>query len=456
MTVDYDLVVVGPTQAAETAAIAAAKSFARVAWVTPTVPEASPLLLVQAAAACTRSLLPERIAWALTLQDTWTTQHAVAAVKALGVNYQSGHGSLHLRARSLQVNQQTWRSRAMLLALESTAALPELAELDPDCVCSVADLWQHLVQGKACPGRVAVLGHTPQAIELSQSLNQLGSQVSLLTNGQGLLPQEDPEIATLSQTYLEASGIQLHTHPVLTVTQPQDTDGGGLISIAGMATPLAVDVLLVALDQPCLTSPLLQDLKQVPGGGIWVNSALQTSMPRVYACGPLLGGYNLPAINDYEARIATQNALFEQRSPVAYHAVPYSLRTAPPLARVGYTEAQARQQMPEIVIVQTSYQACDRAVLEQTPTGLCKVILEPNGQILGAHLLGPAADETIHLFALAIQHHIPLQSLAELAYGWPTFARCVQHLAQEWHHQQQRQQRNRLEKRFYRRRQRTR
>ncbi len=455
MRVDYDLVVVGPTQAAETAAIAAAKSFARVAWVTPTGPEASPLLLLQAAAACSRPLLPERIAWALTLQDAWTTQHAVAAVKALGVNYQVGHCSLQLRARSLEVNQQTWRSRAVLLALEPAAALPELAGLDSDCVWSIANLWEHLVQGKACPGRVAVLGHTPQAIELSQSLHQLGSQVSLLTNGQRLLPQEDPDAAILLQTYLEASGIQLYTHPVLTVTQPQNIDGRR-ISIVGMANPLAVDVLLVALDQPCLTSPLSQDLKQVPGGGIWVNSALQTSIPRVYACGPLLGGYNLPALNDYEAWIATQNALFEQRSPVTYHSVPYALRTDPPLARVGYTEVQAQQQVPEIVIVQASYQICDRAVLEQTATGLCKVIVEPNGQILGAHLLGPTADETIHLFALAIRYHIPLQSLTDLAYGWPTFARCVQHLAQEWHHQQQRQQRDRLEKRFYRRRQRTR
>ena len=43
-------------------------------------------------------------------------------------------------------------------------------------------------------------------------------------------------------------------------------------------------------------------------------------------------------------------------------------------------------------------------------------------RILGAHLLGHAAEELIHIFALAIKHGITATELRDSVYGFPTFS----------------------------------
>lgn len=188
--------------------------------------------------------------------------------------------------------------------------------------------------------------------------------------------------------------------------------------------------------------------------GVTVNRALQTSIPYIYACGSLIGGYSLPSVADYEAKLAVQNALFEGRSPVQYHQVPYAILSTPSLARVGLTEQQARRHDPQVQVLQQTYQNCDRILFQQAPASLCKVLVQPNGTLLGAHILGSASAEIIHVLALAIQQGVRLPALSSLSYVSPTFTQIIQSMANQW--QQQRYDRDHNERWFYKRRQQTR
>ena len=51
-----------------------------------------------------------------------------------------------------------------------------------------------------------------------------------------------------------------------------------------------------------------------------------------------------------------------------------------------------------------------------------KTITDKNsGQLLGAHLIGPEAAETINLFAMAITTRMKAKDLKKMIYAYPTF-----------------------------------
>jgi glutathione reductase (NADPH) len=95
--------------------------------------------------------------------------------------------------------------------------------------------------------------------------------------------------------------------------------------------------------------------------------------------------------------------------------------TVPPLARVGLTEAQARAQSLDIRVEaqDTSGWYSNRRVRETS--AMFKVIVDSKAdQVVGAHLLGPYAEEVINLFALSIRCRVPATDLKHMVYAYPT------------------------------------
>jgi pyruvate/2-oxoglutarate dehydrogenase complex dihydrolipoamide dehydrogenase (E3) component len=455
MAVEYDLVVTGATAAAQAAAIAAAQTYARVAWVTETTPICDPLLLLRESCIfvsqrpekpCSKSLksATELLASALPYNTS------PAAAQAEGVNYLEG--SIRFGEKGLTVEGKAMRSRAYLLAIELEQPLPPIPGILHPKVWTIAQLHRTLqASEKAWPQTLGVLGAGPQAVELSQSLHRLGISVVLLTGGGPLLPQEDEETAFLLQTYLEGSGIAIYTQdPLLAVKASPD----GLMLEMGDRTVIT-NALAIATEAPALLPDSLAALNlRQTAHGVWVNRSLQTSIPSIYACGGLLGGYRIPSVGHHEACLAVQNALFEKQNPLQYHQVPYAILSDPPLARVGVTERQALQYDPKVQAIRQTYRNTDRAILTQSPAGLCKVLVQPDGTILGAHIVGADAPEMIHIFAFALQQGIRLQELNK-GYTSPAFAQVVQSVSETWRRERSQKDRDRHERWFYRQRRKT-
>ncbi|MGB8698351.1 MAG: FAD-dependent oxidoreductase [Thermosynechococcaceae cyanobacterium] len=469
MAVDYNLVVVGATPAAETAAIAAAQAYARVAWVPGSGVRQDPLLLLREGTQALAHRAGQRgphpsdwRAWASLLETTADSHPSPSAIQAHGVDYLEGPIAFQMEGTlGLTVGSRQLRSRAYLLAIDPDPTIPKLPGLDHPRVWTLPQLWIELQRTDLVwPQHMTVYGSGPQAIELSQSLRRLGVAVLILTDDKTLLPHEDPELAFLLRAYLEGDGIEIATGPLHQVDTAQSEQLVLTVGDRQYVTGALAMATETATVFPTVLKPL--NLRQTPSR-LWVNAFLQTSHPQIYACGTLLGGYRLTHLADYEARLAVQNALFAgpfspgcSRVAVQYRPVPYAILSHPPLARVGLTESQAQLYNPEVQTVRQTYKDCDRAFFTQAPAGLCKVLVQPDGRILGAHLLGTAAEELIHVFALAIQQAILLPDLADLNPVSPAFAAVIQQTAQTWRLQQLQRARDRNEGWFYRQRQRTR
>ena len=160
--------------------------------------------------------------------------------------------------------------------------------------------------------------------------------------------------------------------------------------------------------------------------GVHVNEYLQSvSNPKVYAAGDCAAtpGPPLTPVAGYEGRIVAANLLEGNRTTADYTAIPSVVFTTPPLARVGLTEEEARSAGLQFTTryEDTATWYSSRRVGETASA--FKVLAEKgSGRLLGAHLLGPHADETINLFALAMRAGVTADRFKQMLWAYPTHA----------------------------------
>lgn len=448
MTVDYDLVIIGGGPTGRYAAVAAARLKARVALVEPLQSEGNWVLSNQAlvevgrvayqmgsarqfgvypatetSAQGTSTQTDRVMQWVKTVTSTLEEQHSPAILAALGIEVILGRGQFHNQPHlTFSIDGRQLRSRTYLIATGIRYAQPDIDGLQLSQYLTPDSLLQQ--QWSQWPDSLAVIGGGLVGIELSQTFARLGSRVTLIVGGSHILSQEDSEAAFWVQAQLEAEGIRVLTHSH--VTQVRQANDQKLVLTAKHTIP-ASDILLTVGQQPNVEFLNLEAVGvKLDRQSIQVNAKLQTSNPRIYSCGEVIGGYPLTHIANYEARIAINNALFWPVSKVNYRVIPWAMFSDPELARVGLTEAQARQHYgQEIQVLRQFYKTIARAQLRADVTGLCKIIIRRDGTILGAHLVGPAAGDVIHGIALAMKHQLKVNTLSDLVHISPTLAEII-------------------------------
>ena len=169
-----------------------------------------------------------------------------------------------------------------------------------------------------------------------------------------------------------------------------------------------------------------------PLRGVKVNEYLQSvSNPAVYAAGDAAAtaGPPLTPVATYEGKIAAENLLKGNHRKPNYDGIPTVVFTVPSLASVGLQERAARDRGLAFRVNQedTSNWYSSRRVAERY-SGFKALIDEQTGRILGAHLLGSEAAETINIFALAIRKGLTSSDLNDVIYAYPTVASDVPYM----------------------------
>ena len=463
MAVEYDLVVIGGTQAGRYAAIAAAHLQARVALIENTPPGLSlhsgiynqsltqvGRVLQQTsnadqfgvywdqADATSPQQIPEirfseAISWASGVVSTLEEQNSPAVLASLGVDVIIGEGEFCRKPYlGFVVNGRRLRSRAYLIATGSNKATTEIDGLQSTGYLTPAD-WQQKFPEKL-PKEWVVIGGGATGTEMAQILARLGADVTLVARSSHILAKEDPEAARLIQAQLEAEGVRILTQT--DVTQVKQIDGKKWVLAGNKAIETDEILLCTPSSQPIKSLNLEGVGVKMNRHGIQVNEKLQTRNPRIYACGDVAGGHQLPHIAQYEASIALKNALFLPIFKANYRGIPTAVFSDPMLARVGLTEEQARRiYVKDVVVLRQYFKSASKAQILGETTGFCKLILRRNGQILGSCIVGTQADELIHIIALAIQQKIKVNALLQLPPISSTLSEIIYQTAQEWHQQ---------------------
>jgi pyruvate/2-oxoglutarate dehydrogenase complex dihydrolipoamide dehydrogenase (E3) component len=336
--------------------------------------------------------------------------------ESLGVEVIFGEGEFK-DENTFTVNGRDLQARAFVVSTGSRPKVPPIEGIEQAGFLTNEQVFSL----KERPESLAVIGAGPIGCELGQAFHRLGSQVTMISSRNHILPKEDPEAAKVVEEQLEADGINLIRGK--RADKVEVIDGKKHLWVGD--EKVVVDEILVSSGRV----PNVVSLNLEAAGvnynekGVIVNQKLQTSNKRIYACGDVIGGYQFTHVAGYEAGIIVQNALFFPSAKADYRVIPWATFTEPELARVGLTEEQARKRYGDkIEVLKQDFADVDRAQAEGATAGFAKIITTPKGQILGAHIVGPSAGELIHEVILAMKNKLPVSALTGMIHIYPTLS----------------------------------
>lgn len=332
------------------------------------------------------------------------------------------------------VNERILKSRTYLLACGSRPKIPDIDGLNTTGYLTLDNICQGLEKPNP-PKKWVILGGLPQSIEIAQTLARLDCSIDLILNHPSIFSYLDPEIGQLLIAQLEADGVRVFNQTI--VTQVRRIEDKKWVQAGNQA--IEADEIIVATAQ----QPNIEDLNLAAAGVKWnpqsliVNQKLQTTNQRIYACGDILGGYDIANIANYEAKIAVKNALIFPRLAVNYNCIPWIISSQPTVGQVGLTETKAKREYgkDQILVLKHYFKTIIAAQIQNQITGICKLIVLENGQILGCSIFGAEAGELINLVALAMSKNLKIENLENLAVVYPSFAEILQKTAGEWNKQ---------------------
>ncbi|MDR9468960.1 FAD-dependent oxidoreductase [Marinospirillum sp.] len=326
-------------------------------------------------------------------------------------------------------------SRSIVLATGAEPFVPDLPGLDDVDYLTSDNLWQLREQ----PERLLVLGGGPIGCELSQAFQRLGSQVTQVEQGPQLLPREDRDASDAVLNKMQAEGVAVKLEHQALRVEVRDREN---LLIAtnpeGEEVAFAFDRLLVAVGRkPRLKGYGLEELGLVPETGktLETNAYLQTLFPNIYACGDLVGPYQLTHAASHQARHATVNALFGHLKSfkVDYTFLPWATFTDPEVARVGLNEKEAKEQKIDYEVTLYGIDDLDRALADSQAYGFVKVLTPPGkDKILGVTLVGLHAGDLLAEFVLAMKHGLGMNKLLGTIHIYPTLTEANKSAAGNW------------------------
>ncbi|GBD00447.1 Mercuric reductase [bacterium HR18] len=365
--------------------------------------------------------------WQALLQHKEALIAALRTSKYEGVAQTYGIPILHGTAsfagpQTVVVDGTVYRPRKILIATGSAPwapPIPGLAQsgfLDSTAALSLPSL----------PASLIVVGAGAIGLELAQLFARLGVAVTVLEVLPRIAPLEEPELSAMLTEALRQEGLAIHTS--VAIRRVERKEGAYRVEVEreGRTEVLTAEQLLLATGRRPQTAHLKLEAAGVetgPKGEILVNELLQTTNPKIYAAGDVLGEPMFVYVAAYAGALAAENALTGANKRYNLSALPRVTFTDPQIASVGLTEAQARAHRHEVKTALLQATDIPAALVADAPYGLIKLVADSRtGKLLGAHVLAPEAGEVIQAATIAIRLGLTYKDLADTFHPYLTWA----------------------------------
>jgi pyruvate/2-oxoglutarate dehydrogenase complex dihydrolipoamide dehydrogenase (E3) component len=344
---------------------------------------------------------------------------SVERFEKLGIDVHLGHARF-TSPTTVEVDGRTLAFSRAVIATGARAAAPAIPGLE-----AAGYLTNETVFAlTTLPRRLVVIGAGPIGCEMAQAFRSFGSDVVLLTDSAQVLPREDADAAAVIARRLVADGVRLVTGARVERVERR----GDETLVRWQGGDAACDAVLVGVGR----APNVEDLGLEAAGvavgphGVVVDDHLRTTNRRIFAAGDVASRFHFTHTADALARIVLQNALFLGRRKASALVVPWCTYTAPEIAHVGLSAAEARARGIAVTTLTLPLDDVDRAVLEGADAGFLRVHLrEGTDTILGATLVAEHAGDMISEITLAMTAGVGLGRLASVIHPYPTVAEVV-------------------------------
>jgi dihydrolipoamide dehydrogenase len=352
--------------------------------------------------------------------------------KANKVNGLQGHGRFlgdgKVEFTDPDGNTKTLTAKHVVLAAGSRPIELKSVPFDGQ---QVVDSWGAL-EFDAVPGTLGVIGAGVIGLELGSVWKRLGAEVTILEALDTFLPTADAQIARDAQRQFKKQGLEIRlgakvqgakTSKKGVTLSYEDKDG---------SHELTVDKVVVCVGRrPCSDGLLGEDtgVEIDDRGFVKVDHECRTGVKNVWAVGDLVRGPML-AHKATEEGVMVADLIAGKIAEVNYEVIPSVIYTAPEIAWVGKTEAQAKEAGIDYKIGTFPFAPNGRAKAMEQAGGMVKLLANKrDDSIIGAHIIGPMAGELISELVVAMEFQASIEDIQRTVHAHPTLAEAIHEAA---------------------------
>ena len=325
------------------------------------------------------------------------------------------HGSAVIQGPGrVRVGEAIYESEHILVAVGARPALPPIPGLDLPGVVTSDGL---LGEGMYHP-RLTIIGGGVIGMEFASFFNSMGVKVSVVEMMPEILGAMDKETAGMLRSEYLKRGVNFYLGTKVTAVSHE----GVTVEKDGKASLIEAGKILVSVGRKANLGQAGLDKLNVEllRNGVKVDEHMQTSHPRVYACGDITGRSMLAHTAIRESEVAV-NHILGVEDAMNYDCIPGVVYTNPEVAGVGKTEEELKALGTGYHIQKLPMAYSGRFVAEnELGNGLCKLVLDDGDRIIGCHLLGNPASEIIVAAGIAVQHGYTVEEFQKSVFPHPT------------------------------------
>lgn len=350
--------------------------------------------------------------------DDWDDAAAVERLQDAGATFVRGRGVI-TAPREVAVDGLRYRARrGIVLNTGTTPSAPPVHGL------AETPYWtnRELVRLTEVPRSLAVIGGGPIGCELAQVMAAFGAEVTVIEVADRLVAAEEPEASEILAKAFAADGIEVLTG--VHIDEVSHVEDRFTIELEEDRT-VVVDRLLVAAGRRTNLAGIgLEHLGLDPMARILDPDERMRVAEGVWAVGDITGKGAFTHVSMYQADIVVRDILGQDGPWADYRAVARVTFTAPEIGSVGLSEAAAREQGLDVQVATGDLGSRGWLAKE---TGMIKLVADRSrGVLVGACSVGPSGGEVLSLLATAVHAEIPVATLAEMHFAYPTYYRAVQ------------------------------
>lgn len=344
-----------------------------------------------------------------------------AGLKKAGVT--TLHGDTHFTGQdTVEINGTTLRAKHFHIA---TGARPMTLNIPGEDLLITSTDFLELPDK---PKRIVFVGGGFIAMEFAHVSKRAGaSEVTVLEMVERPLGNFDPDLVDILAEATIELGIDLQTEAkVLKIDRNGEEFAVAYETPSGVKT-ITCDLVVHGSGRVPNIDHLNLEAAGVESGrrGIKVSPYMRTTNPNIFAAGDCAdSGPNLTPVSAYEGRVAGKNLLAgRDERAVKYPPIPSVVFTLPPVATVGLSEAAAREKRLHFDVKFEKTGGWYSSMRVGALRSAYKVLVEHGtGVILGAHLIGPGAEEQINLFAMAMGAGLTANQIKGTIFAYPSYA----------------------------------
>ena len=319
---------------------------------------------------------------------------------------------------------------AILIATGAHPRELETARPDGERILS----WTQLYDLDELPNELIVVGSGVTGAEFAGAYQALGSQVTLVSSRDRVLPGEDADAALVLEEVFARRGMKVLSQS--RAVSASRTEHGVAVELKDGRTVTGSHVLMAVGSLPNTDGIGLKEsgVDVDDGGFIKVDRVSRTSARGVYAAGDCTGVLMLASVAAMQGRIAMKHALGEAVQPLELSVVSSNVFTDPEIATVGVTQRQIDSGEVNAAQVKLALATNARAKMQEFHDGFVKLFCRVGtGIVIGGVVVAPRASELIYPVSLAVRLGLDVDQVADAFTIYPSLSGSVSEAARQLH-----------------------